>query len=343
MARHDVTRLTQWTAKVFASRGMPMADAEEAAALLVRSDLRGYTTHGMARVVSYCARLDSGEFNARPRLREQRFPGGIVYDADGAMGHVALPRALRLGLEALKETATVLVAIRECGHLGALGIHALPAAEAGAFCLVGQRVPPILALPGFSKAAIGHNPIAFGCPMPGAAPIVFDIACSVAARGHILLAAREGKPIPEGWAIDADGAPTTDAKRALEGSLVPMGGHKGIGIAMMVEVLAGALAATAASLDPSRNRLSEGGASSRQGAFLWLAKPAAFDLDGGQADYMRHWTDLYLSAAQGTARLPGTRGDALEREGRARGVEVKPAIEKELAALGARLDLPFPG
>ena len=343
MARHDPERLARWTAQVFATRGMPAAQAEEAARLLVRSDLRGYTTHGMARVVSYVARLDSGEFNAVPRMRGQRFPGGVVFEADGAMGHVALPEALRLGLAALEESATVLVAIRECGHLGALGIHALPAAEAGAFCLVGQRVPPILALPGFSKAAIGHNPIAFGCPMPGAAPIVFDIACSVAARGHILLAAREGKPIPEGWAIDADGAPTTDAKRALEGSLVPMGGHKGIGIAMMVEVLAGALAATAASLDPSRNRLSEGGASSRQGAFLWLAKPAAFDLDGGQADYMRHWTDLYLSAAQGTARLPGTRGDALEREGRARGVEVKPAIEKELAALGARLDLPFPG
>lgn len=343
MARHDAERLANWTAKVFAARGMPAAHADEAARLLVRSDLRGYTTHGMARVVSYVARLESGEFNPAPRMREQRFPGGVVFEADGAMGHVALPQALRVGLAALESSATVLVAIRECGHLGALGIHALPAAEAGAFCLVGQRVPPILALPGFSKAAIGHNPIAFACPMPGAAPIVFDIACSVAARGHILLAAREGKPIPEGWAIDEEGAPTTDAKRALKGSLVPMGGHKGIGIAMMVEVLAGALAATAASLDPSRNQLSEGGASSRQGAFLWLAKPAAFDLDGGQAAYMRHWTDLYLSAAQGVARLPGTRGEALEREGREKGVEVKPAIEKELVALGARLGLPFPG
>ena len=109
-------------------------------------------------------------------------------------------------------------------------------------------------------SGLGHNPIAFGCPVPGAAPLVFDIACSVAARGHILLAAREGKPIPAGWAVDEEGAPTTDAKRALKGALLPMGGHKGMGIAMMVECLAVAMAATAASLDPRRNTVPESGA-----------------------------------------------------------------------------------
>jgi len=118
--------------------------------------------------------------------------------------------------------------VRECGHLGALGIDALIAAEAGAFCVLGQRTPPLLALEGFTKVAIGHDPIAVGCPMPGPEPLVFDVACSVAARGHILLAAREGKPIPAGWAVDESRAPTTDAKRALKGAL-PMGGHKGIG------------------------------------------------------------------------------------------------------------------
>ncbi len=93
----------------------------------------------------------------------------------------------------------MLVAVQSCGHLGALGIPALLAAEAGVFCMVGQRTPPVLGMEGFARAAIGHNPIAFGCPLPGAAPIVFDVACSVAARGHILLAAREGKPIPDDW------------------------------------------------------------------------------------------------------------------------------------------------
>ena len=259
------------------------------------------------------------------------------------MGQVAGPRAIELGVAALEHSASVLVAVRECGHLGALGIHALMAAEAGVFCLLGQRTPPLLALEGFRKAAIGHNPIAFGCPVPGAAPLVFDIACSVAARGHILLAAREGKPIPAGWAVDEEGAPTTDAKRALKGALLPMGGHKGMGIAMMVECLAVAMAATAASLDPSRNTVPESGAMGRQGVFFWMVKPGAFGDPDLFAAYMSAWTRTYLDAGAGKGKLPGSRGARLEQEGRAHGIELPGAIAKELIALGERLRVPFQG
>ena len=241
--RRDPASLERWTAEIFASCDVPPAHAAEAAALLVRSELRGYKTHGMTRMTAYVARLQAGDVNPRASLRHRAVPGGIVLDADGAMGHIAGPHAVRLGLEALDAAACVLVAVQSCGHLGALGIHALHAAEQGAFCMLGQRTPPLLSLPGFRRAAIGHNPLAFACPVPDSTPIVFDIACSVAARGHILLAAREGRPIPEGWALDELGAPTVDAQRALQGALLPMGGHKGVGIAMMVECLAGALAA----------------------------------------------------------------------------------------------------
>jgi LDH2 family malate/lactate/ureidoglycolate dehydrogenase len=232
--------------------------------------------------------------------------------------------------------------VQSCGHLGALGIHALLAAEAGALCTIGQRTPPLLAMPGFARAAIGHNPLAFGCPVQGSAPIVFDIACSVAARGHILLAAREGRSIPEGWALDEAGAPTTDAKRALDGALLPMGGHKGIGIAMLVECLAGALAATADSFDPERNEIREGGAAGRQSAFLWLVKPDAFAGEGLFGAYMSHWIATYRDAGGEVARLPGARGDVLEREGRTCGIELPAAIERELRMLGTRLGIPFP-
>lgn len=339
--RHAPGVLEAWAGRVLEACGMPRADAALTASLLVRSDLRGYRTHGLTRVASYVERLESGDHNPRPRLRHDEVPGGIVLDADGAMGHVAAARAIALGRAALERTASVLVAVRECGHLGALGIHALAAAEAGAFCLLGQRTPPLLALEGFKRAAIGHNPIAFGCPVAGGDPLVFDVACSVAARGHILLAAREGKPIPGGWALDEEGAPTTDAKRALKGSLMPMGGHKGVGIAMMIECLAGAMAATAQSLDPQRNVLPESGAVGRQSAFLWLVRPAAFSGERF-GDYMRFWTRTYLEASDGKGRLPGARGARLEREGRANGVELPAAIAQELAGVGARLGIPFP-
>ncbi|WP_011296104.1 Ldh family oxidoreductase [Cupriavidus necator] len=334
--------LERWTAKVFVSCGVTAHHAAEAAAALVRSELRGYKTHGMTRVPSYVDRLRAGDFNPHASMTHRSFPGGIVLDADGAMGQIAGPHAVRLGLEALESSASVLIAVQSCGHLGALGIHALLAAEAGAFCMVGQRTPPVLGMEGFSGPAIGHNPIAFGCPLPGQAPIVFDVACSVAARGHILLAAREGKPIIEGWALDADGQPTTDAQRALAGSLLPTGGHKGIGIAMMVECLAGALAATADSLSPERNHVGSGGAVGRQGGFVWLVKPQAFAGQGAFAGYMTHWTDTYLAAGGESARLPGHRGDALEQEGREHGIALPDAIAQELSALGRQLDIPFP-
>lgn len=339
---HTPASLEQWTTAVFETSGMPPGDAALSARLLVRSELRGYATHGMTRVASYVERLASGAFNPRPAMSHRATPGGIVLEADGAMGQVAGPLALSLGRAELERSASVLIVIRECGHLGALGIHALMAAEAGLFCVVGQRTPPLLAMPGFRAPAIGHNPIAFGCPLPQGGPLVFDIACSVAARGHILLAAREGRPIPEGWAVDADGVPTTDARRALAGALLPMGGHKGVGIAMMVECLAGALGATVDAGLPGRDRLPEAGAVGRQGGFMWLVRPAAFGEAGAFDAAMAGWTEGYVDAGAPDARLPGSRGQTLEARGRADGVSLPAAIGAELTALGERIGLPFP-
>lgn len=334
--------LEHWTTQIFEACDAPPQQARQVAEILVRSELRGYKTHGMTRVASYVERLRAGDFNPCPTMKSRAFPGGIVLDADGAMGQLAGPHAVRLGLQALNSSASVLIAVQSCGHLGALGIHALLAAEAGAFCMIGQRTPPLLAMEDFSHAAIGHNPIAFGCPLPGKAPIVFDVACSVAARGHILLAAREGRSIPEGWALDDAGRPTTDANRALGGSLLPMGGHKGIGIAMMVECLAGALSATADSLCIERNEIKNGGAVGRQGGFLWMAKPDAFDGQNAFGNYMAQWSQTYLSAGGDQARLPGHRGDVMEREARERGIALPTAVVQELSALGKRLGIRFP-
>jgi len=144
MSNHSVVALTRWTAAILESCGVPQQDALLAGELLVRSDLRGYATHGLTRLPSYVQRLRSKEFNPRPRLQHRAFGGGVVLDADLGMGHVVGPHAVRLGGEALRTSASVLVAIQSCGHLGALGMHALLAAESGYFCLVGQRTPPLM-------------------------------------------------------------------------------------------------------------------------------------------------------------------------------------------------------
>ena len=135
--------------------------------MLVRSELRGYATHGMTRLASYVERLLADDFNPRPNMSHRAFPGGIVLDADGAMGQIAGPYAVRLGSKALRTKR-----LRAGGHSvlrpsgRARYTHAM-AAEAGAFCMIGQRTPPVLAMEGFRGAAIGHNPIAFGCPLRG--------------------------------------------------------------------------------------------------------------------------------------------------------------------------------
>jgi LDH2 family malate/lactate/ureidoglycolate dehydrogenase len=336
--RYAPAALEDWTARIFAGAGVPRDAALLIARTMVRTDLRGYRTHGMTRVASYVQRFAAGDFNPCPDIRLTVRDGVIIVDSDGALGHAVAPVLHQAAMAELAKRAQVFVAVRECGHLGALGIHALAAAEAGAFCMLGQRTPPLLAMEGFTEPGLGHNPIAFGCPLPGREPIVFDIACSVAARGHILIAARDGKPIPAGWAVDRHGQPTTDSREAVHGMLMPMGGHKGIGIAMMVECLAGAFTATAESLGNFVARVPEGGAVGRQSAFFWYMDPGAFSGRAVFDAYMSKWTGVYESAG---GRLPGSRGESLEADGRAHGLAVAPDIERELRALGERTGVPF--
>jgi LDH2 family malate/lactate/ureidoglycolate dehydrogenase len=340
--------LQTWTADVLARSGLPRGDARTTAQTMVRTDMRGWRTHGLTRLAAYLELLHEGAFNPRPVMRHTLCSGAVLFDADGALGHVAAPAAMALGLQALASTSVVMVSVREVGHLGALGVHALAAAEAGAFCFMGQHTPPLLAMPGFTRRALGSNPLAFACPMPHADPIVFDMACSAAARGHILLAAREGRPIPDDWALDAAGNPTTDPGLALEGALLPVGGHKGMGIAMLIELLAGAFSATEASVSRPPAVLRGGGGVGREGAFFLLLDPAAFAAPEVFAAYMTQWTQHYVaSSAPRTseaagARLPGRRGAGLERAALTDGLAVSPAIVQELQALGARLGTAFP-
>ena len=343
MPRHFAQALQRWTAEVLVACDLPPQDALQAATLLVRSELRGLHTHGLTRLPSYVQRLKEGDFNARPKFEHRSFAGGIVLDADGAMGHVAGPFAVQLARQALESRQRGRGLGQSCGHLGALGIHALLAAEAGLFCLVGQRTPPLLSLEGFEAAAIGHNPVAFACPVPGEAPLVFDVACSVAARGHVLTAARDGHDIPEGWAVDAAGQPTTDPHAALGGALLPMGGHKGLGLAMMIECLAGGLAATTAALEPQANLIPQTGAVGRQGAFLWAVRPGAFATDGLFGTYTTHWVGEFRARGGACARLPGQRAAQLEQQQREHGIELAPALLKDLRALGERLRIPLVG
>jgi len=338
MNPYSIDRLTDWAARILGTAGVPPEDALVAARLLVRSDLRGYRTHGLVRLPSYMDKLGSGECRARPDVRLDTGPMLWTMDADLALGQVAGQRLLEAAVPAMRSQPLLFVKLHNAGHLGALGIFALAAAEAGLMCMLGQRTPPMLALPGFRRPAIGHNPFAFGCPAAGdRGPLVFDMACSVAARGHILMAAREGQEIPSGWALDARGRPTTDAQAAADGMLQPAGGYKGMGLAMMIECLAAALPATPASNSRILMEMPRDGAMGGQSAFFFFLNPAlAGDADAFRA-YMDNWMAHYrASGAPEQARIPGERGAHAERTGRATGLAYGKATEEALRRLGER-------
>ncbi len=337
--------LRSWCARMLQTAGVPAEQARVAAHYLLRTDARGIATHGITRLASYLDKLESAEVNARPDLRVSADEaGGLLVQADGALGQLALRAALDHGLPLLRKQAMAVIRIQACGHLGALGMYALEAAEQGFFCLLAQRTPPLMGMPGFQGPAIGNNPFAYASPVAGRDPLVFDMACSVAARGHILLKAREGSAIPGDWALDAQGRPTTDPQAALQGSLLPSAMHKGMGLAMLVECLAGGLAASAASVAALEQPafIPTAGAMGRQSAWMLLIDPQG--LSQGMFDaYMGAWADSYRRQGGGQARLPGQRGARLEAQVRASGLlPIHASIYEELVLLAQSRRVPLP-
>ncbi|WP_341666492.1 Ldh family oxidoreductase [Alcaligenes sp. SDU_A2] len=336
--------LRDWCAAMLQTAGVAPEAAAVAASYMLRTDARGIRTHGITRLASYLDKLASGEVNAGPDVRVHQDTAGLTVQADGALGQYAMHSALEHGLARLREQAMVAVRIQACGHLGALGIYALEAAEQGAFCLLAQRTPPLMGMPGFNAPVIGNNPFAYASPVAGGAPLVFDMACSVAARGHILLKARQQEPIPSGWALDEQGEPTTNADEALRGSLLPSAMHKGMGLAMLVECLAGAMAASPDSLAALEQPASipTAGAMGRQSALMLLINPQTLS-QGLFGDYMASWSRHYRSRGGDSARLPGERGAQLEAQVQTSGLlPLHPSLCAELMGLGQARDLPLP-
>ncbi|WP_112322062.1 Ldh family oxidoreductase [Oceanibium sediminis] len=334
--------LEDWTAAILRKGGVADSDAALAAQLLVRSDARGFATHGVSRLASYIHKLSAGEIAATGALGFSDAAGALRVDAGGMLGQVAMPKAMDAALAELEGRSSLVCQVRDIAHLGAVGMFALQAAEAGAVCLILQATLPVMATPGATRPMIGNNPLALAAPRPDGPPLVIDMACCMAARGNILLAAREGEAIPEGWAIDSDGAATTDPDGALRGSLLPFGGHKGMALAMIVEVLSASLAGAihAESLNP------EGGVASASGglnAFFLLLSPEHLT-PGGRPAYDAHmaaWTATYKAADAGAARIPGERAAQAEAQARREGVPLARPVLAELEALGQKMGLPL--
>ena len=241
MNRYSSASVIQWASVVLEAGGISAPHAAIASEVLVRTNLRGVDSHGISRIPIYMQRIAAGEITSKDPTAEMR-DGTLHVRGHGALGQVVASFAVDQAVQATEKVGCVPCVIAKSGHLSALGIFALQAAESGRVALVCQRTPPVMGLPGSPRANMGNNPIAFAAPVRGGTPLVFDMANSVVARGRIQQAARDNSPIPADWAMGTDGQPTTEAAGALMGYLRPMAEHKGIGLAMMVEVLSAGLA-----------------------------------------------------------------------------------------------------
>lgn len=244
---HNTPRITEDELSQLASRalqgfGLGKDDAAAAASILVLADLFGVGTHGTARILSYGERLMIGGINPRPNIViEAVAPTMLRVDGDNAAGPLVGRRALEAAMDAAAETGMAAAFVRRSNHFGPVTPYCYLAAERGFSSIICSNATTTITPTGGTEARLGNNPIGFGVANPGGDPVILDMAISVAARAKIRGAHSRGEAIPQGWATDAEGRPTTDPAEALKGFLLPIGGYKGYGLALMVDLFAGLL------------------------------------------------------------------------------------------------------
>ena len=235
-------RLKDCVTGIFVGQHVPESEARIVADSLVEADLRGVSSHGVVRVPTYVAGLKNGSINPRPRLDVvvDLGPRAIV-DGDDGMGQVAADRAMRLAIERAREHGIGAVGLRRSRHCGAMAYWAIQALAADCIGFATTNAGLNMAPTGGRDKIIGNNPLAIAVPTNRPWPMVLDMATSVVAGGKLDVAAIRGQKIPPGWATDLDGNPTDDPVTARKGLLLPVGGPKGYGLAVMLDVLAGVL------------------------------------------------------------------------------------------------------
>jgi (2R)-3-sulfolactate dehydrogenase (NADP+) len=319
--KRDAQALFRLARTALENAGAHSKMAQAAARHLVKAEEQGLPTHGMSRVPFYCSMLRKGraDGSAQPVMAAERGAACLIDNRD-ALPYASVEWAIGEAIQRARRNGVALAGIRNSAHVGVLGIHLLPVAEAGLVGLAFTNSPAAIPAWGGRKALFGTNPVAGVFPRKNQNPIVVDLALTTVVRGRIMMAMRKGERIPEGWALDRHGRPTTDPKEAIEhGSLFPIGGAKGAMLALMFELLCAAL--TGAAIGPEADSFfSEEGNRPRIGQVFLAIDPAA--LAGTEKFAERVETVVKAMAADPEVRLPGARRFAAEKTARGAGIEI---------------------
>jgi LDH2 family malate/lactate/ureidoglycolate dehydrogenase len=341
-AHHD---LLDFALRVLERLDVPTADAREAAACLTKAELRGVDSHGMVRLPVYAGRLRAGVVRARPDIRGLGAgAAAALIDGDNGLGPVVGARAMDAAIELARLHGTGFVGVRNSNHFGPAAYYVERAVARGVIGLAISNAPPNMAPFGGRTRFLGTNPIAIGVPAGAEPPLIFDASSSVVARGKIIVAAHAHQRIPEGWAVDPDGSPTTDAEAALAGAVLPFGGPKGSAIAFIIDILCGVL--TGAAFASHLNTLENLSAVQNVGHVFAAIRTNLFVPEAEFRSRMDAILVMLKSAppAAGCERVlvPGEIELAHERRHREHGIPVAPAIAAQLVDLGDSAGVAFP-
>jgi L-2-hydroxycarboxylate dehydrogenase (NAD+) len=350
-------RLHEFTSRVFRHAGVPEAEARLAADVLSAADLRGIDSHGVARLSTYFDLLEAGRINPRPRLEVVRETASTAtVDGDNGLGLVVGPKSNDIAMAKAESAGSGWVSVRNTNHFGIAGYYPLRALERGMIGWAMTNSTRLVAPLWGAQRMLGTNPIAIAFPGHEEPPIVIDMATPVVPLGKIEIAKRRGERIPLGWAVDAEGQPTDDPDRLLNGgSLLPLGsdrehgGHKGYCLGMMVDVLCAVL--SGANWGPFappfmlRQMIPERSVGKGIGHFFGAMRIEGF-ID--PLEFKRQIDDL-VRTFRATKPAPGTGGPlipgdperAAESVRRQSGIPLVRAVAEDLRGIARRTGVPF--
>ena len=334
MTHLTLAQAHDWVEKVLSHCGAHPGMAAATARSLVLAEAQGIASHGLSRVPQYATHLKNGRANGQAVAQLARRKGAaLLVDARQGLAFEACELAVREALTVAREMGVCFVGVSNSHHCGVLVDHLRPVAQAGLVGLAFANSPAAMPVAGGRHAIMGTNPIAAIFPRQGHDPLMIDLSLSEVARGKLMVAAKEGRSIPLGWALDAQGQPTTDPKAGMAGSMLPVGAAsspKGAMLALVVELLVTAVIGAQFGFEASSFFVDEGNAPRIGQAFL-VIDPGAL---GGSASYFERIEVLIREMLiDDGVRLAGARRLALERAAAEKGVNIPDALMAQLQAL----------
>ena len=327
----SLQRLESLVERALTSAGASYPMASSTARALVAADAQGLASHGAARVPQYVAHLKNGRANGRAVARiVQEKPAACLIDAENGLAFPACALAVNESIKRARMQGIGFAAVTNSHHFGVAAYHLVAVAEQQMVGLAFSNSPAAMPAWKGSRALFGTNPIAAVFPRGSVAPLTIDLSLSEVARGKVMLAAQQGEPIPLGWALDRAGKPTTDAKDALDGMMLPAGGVKGAMLALIVELICTSLSGAHFGYEAD-SFFVDAGNQPRLGQAFLVIDPAA--LAGADVYHSRVEALIDAMCADPDVRLPGARRAELTQRAVAIGVEIPDALLERLTDL----------